>query len=419
MGSFFCRLVLQQINSTMAKSTHFFGQSVFGQLVDLIDPTVISQAVRKAQTDRYYKRFQTWDHLVSMLFGVFAHCTSLREICGAMMGLKGKLEHFGLHRVPHRSTLSDANRKRTSEVFGLIYYGLVNRYRSILSDSRFTPFDGKKLVVIDSTSISLFKDILKCLGQKPASGKSKGGIKVHAEMVLEEQLPRLIWYGPSASNDITSVQNKDFCRENIYVFDRGYIDYSFYERLSNSQVGFVTRLKDYATYLPQEEFEIDNDSPNALLKDERIGLPVYEKKRAVRMLSLRRIVWWDDKSQRKFTFLTNLFTLKAEHVALIYKQRWQIELLFKQLKQNFPLKYFLGDNENAITIQIWCALIANLLLTVIRNQLSRKAAFSCIASLVRVNLINYIHLIRFLNNPEKDWTTEIPNDKQLPLFSTA
>ena len=403
----------------MAKSTHFFGQSVFGQLIDLIDPTVISRALRQIHSDRYYKRFQTWDHLVSMLFGVLAHCTSLREICGAMMGLKGKLEHFGLQRVPHRSTLSDANRKRTSEVFGLIYYGLVTRYRSVLSDSRFALIEGKKLVVIDSTTISLFKDILKCLGRKPASGKSKGGIKVHAEMVLEEQLPRLIWYGPSASNDVTSVQKKDFCKENIYIFDRGYIDYSFYERLNNNQVGFVTRLKDYAAYLPQEEFDIEESAPDALLKDQRIELPIYEKKRAIRTVSLRRIVWWDEKSQRRFTFLTNLFALKAEQVALIYKQRWQIELLFKQLKQNFPLKYFLGDNENAISIQIWCALIANLLLTVVKKQLSRKTAFSCIASYVRVNLINYIHLIRFLNNPEKDWTTEIINDKQQSLFSSG
>lgn len=104
---------------------------------------------------------------------------------------------------------------------------------------------------------------------------------------------------------------------------------------------------------------------------------------------------------------------------MIYKQRWQIELLFKQLKQNFPLKYFLGDNENAISIQIWCALIANLLLTVVKKQLSRKTAFSCIASYVRVNLINYIHLIRFLNNPEKDWTLELVTNKQHSLFSTG
>jgi hypothetical protein len=402
----------------MAKSTHFFGQSVFGQLIELIDPTIVSQALRQTQADRYYKRFQTWDHLVSMLFGVLAHCTSLREVCGAMMGLKGKLEHFGLQRVPRRSTLSDANRKRSAQVFALIYYGLVNRYRSILSDSRFTIVEGKKLAIIDSSTIALFKDILKCAGRRPVKGKSKGGIKVHTEIVLEEQVPRLIWYTSSASNDLTFVQRRDFQKENIYVFDRGYIDYGFYERLNTEQIGFVTRLKDNASYESKEEFDIEDNAPDALLKDEHIELPIRKNGHIIRTVSLRRIVWWDDVNQRRFTFLTNLFSLKAENIALIYKQRWQIELLFRQLKQNFPLKYFLGDSENAITIQIWCALITNLLLSVIRKQLSRKTAFSCIASYVRVNLINYIHLIRFLNYPEKDWNSEIIINKQHPLFPT-
>jgi hypothetical protein len=402
----------------MPKSSHFFGQSVFGQLIDLIDPSVVSDALRRTNADRYYKRFKTRDHVVSMLFGVLAHCTSLREICGAMMGLKGKLAHFGLQRVPHRSTLSDANRRRSSEVFAFIYYGLASRYRSVLSDSRFNIVEGKKLVAIDSTTIALFKDILKSAGKRAQNGKSKGGIKVHTEMVLEEQLPRLIWYTASAKNDLSFVQNRDFHRENIYVFDRGYIDYKFYERLSANQVGFVTRLKENASYDSKEEQEIAGDAPDALLKDEHIELPIRHNGHVTRTISLRRIVWWDQQNQRKFIFLTNLFDLKAEHAALIYKQRWQIELLFKQLKQNFPLKYFLGDTENAITIQIWCALIANLLLSVVRKQLDRKTAFSCIASYVRVNLINYIHLIRFLNHPEKDWTSEIIFDKQYPLYPT-
>lgn len=402
----------------MSKSSHFFGQSVFGQLIELIDPTVISQALRQTKADRYYKRFQTWDHLVSMLFGVFAHCTSLREVCGAMMGLKGKLEHFGLQRVPHRSTLSDANRKRTAEVFARIYYGLFNRYRSVLSDSRFMGIAGKKLSVIDSSTIGLFKDLLKCAGRKPANGKSKGGIKVHTEMVLDEQVPRLIWYSSAATHDSTFLKQLDFNPDNIYVFDKGYVDYELYEHFNNHPIGFVTRLKDNATYQSVEEFDIDEHAPNGLLKDERVQLPIRQNGQVIRTVALRRVAWWDEDQQRLFIFITNLFDIQAENIALIYRQRWQIELLYKQLKQNFPLKYFLGDSENAITIQIWCALIANLLLCVIRKQLSRRTAFSCIASYVRVNLINYIHLIRFLNHPEKDWVTPQPPNTQNLLFIT-
>lgn len=402
----------------MSKSSHFFGQSVFGQLIGLIDPAVFSQALRQTQADRYYKRFQTWDHLISMLFGVMAHCTSLREICGGMMGLKGKLEHFGLKRVPRRSTLCDSNKKRKPEVFAQIYYGLLNRYRSVLSDSRFVAPEGKRLSVIDSSTISLFNDVLKSVGRKPLSGKSKGGIKVHTEMILDERVPQVVWFSPAAANDIVFLKRIDFKKDNIYVFDKGYIDYYFYQRLIAQQVGFVTRLKDSATFESGEEFDIDPTAPDALLKDECIKLPLRVNGKIVDSISLRRVVWWDDTHKRLFSFITNLFDMKAENVAAIYKQRWGIELLYKQLKQNFPLKYFLGESENAISIQIWCALIANLLLSVIKRQLTRKTAFSCIASYVRVNLINYIHLIRFLNNPEKDWDKEISDENQPSLFAT-
>jgi hypothetical protein len=402
----------------MSKSSHFFGQSVFGQLIELIDLSVFSRALRETQADRYYKRFQTWDHLISMLFGVLAHCTSLREICGGMMGLKGKLEHFGLKRVPRRSTLSHSNKKRSPEVFAKIYYGLVSRYRSILSDSRFLVIEGKRISTVDSSTISLFKDILKSVGRKPASGKSKGGIKVHTEMILDEQVPQLVWYSSAAANDILFLKRINFVKENIYVFDKGYIDYHFYQELTSQGVGFVSRLKDTATFQSGEEFDIEPEAPEALLKDECIELPLRINGKIVQTITLRRVVWWDDDHERLFSFITNLFDLKAEHVAMIYKLRWQIELLYRQLKQNFPLKYFLGDNENAITIQIWCALIANLLLSVVKKILTRKTAFSCIASYVRVNLINYIHLIRFLNDPEKDWNNEISNESQPSLFPT-
>lgn len=401
----------------MAKSTYFFGQSVFGQLIELIDSNIISRASRKTEADRHYKRFFVYDHLITMLFGVTAHCTSLREICGAMMGLRGKLEHFGMERNPRRSTLSDANANRDAEVFAHIYYGLLNDYRPNLSDSRSFSVKGKKIVAIDSTTIALFKDILKAAGRRPVSGQMKGGIKVHTELVLEERVPQLIWYSPGASNDVSFVQNRKFKKENIYVFDRGYIDYEFYEALNQQEVSFVTRLKDNASFQSLHEYDIKEDAPDALLKDEMIDLPIRKNGHIIRTVTLRRIAWWDEKSQRHFVFLTNMFDVQAETIAGIYKQRWQVELLFKQLKQNFPLKYFLGDNENAITIQIWCALIANLLMTVIQEKLKRKTAFSFIASFVRVNLINYIHLIRFLNDPEKDWSNEIKPDMQQSLFS--
>ena len=402
----------------MPKSTYFFGQSVFGQLIELINPGIINDAIRKTSADRHYKRFFVNDHLVTMLFGVTAHCTSLREICGTMMALCGKLEHFGMERVPRRSTLSDANANRHFDVFAQIYYGLLNTYRSVLSDSQSFRVKGKKVVAIDSTTITLFKDIMNGVGRRSPSGKSKGGIKVHTELVLEECVPHVIWYSAGPTSDLNFVRNRKLKKENIYVFDRGYIDYEFYEALNQQEVGFVTRLNDNASYESIQEYPIEDDAPDSLLKDERIEIPIRKKGRILRTVMLRRIAWWDEASQRYLIFLSNMFDVQPQTIAGVYKQRWQVELLFKQLKQNFPLKYFLGDNENAIIIQIWCTLIANLLMTVIQQQLKRQTAFTFIASFIRVNLINYIHLIRFLNDPEKDWNKEYQPQMQPDLFST-
>ena len=136
-------------------------------------------------------------------------------------------------------------------------------------------------------------------------------------------------------------------------------------------------------------------------------------------LKLRKVVFYDRVLKRKFEFLTNLFDLRPDMIAALCKIRWQIELLFKQLKSNFPLKYFLGDNENAIKIQIYCALIENLLLTVVQKRLKRSWAFSNLVSFCRIHLFNYLHLMRFLENPERDWQRDDQNLEMLALFEGA
>lgn len=149
------------------------------------------------------------------------------------------------------------------------------------------------------------------------------------------------------------------------------------------------------------------------MEDQIIEISVKENGQTSR-LKLRKVTFYDRVLKRRFEFLTNLFEMRADLIAAIYKLRWQIELLFKQLKQNFPLKYILGDNENAIKIQIYCALIVNLLLTVVQKQLKRSWSFSNLVSFCRIHLFNYLHLMRFLENPEKDW---LRNKEKLELQS--
>lgn len=402
----------------MNKSNYFFGQSVFGQLISLIDLKKIKTLSKKHMSDHYVKKFDTSDHLISMLFSTFANCTSLREVAASMLGLKGKMSHFQLKNIPYRSTLSDANKRRSHLVFQDVYYSLLEKYHPIISDSRQTYAWENRIEIIDSSTISLFKDILSCVGRKSNCGKRKGGIKVHTQINLQDRVPKLIWFSAATTHDKQFLKHVELEKDKIAVFDKGYNDYKTFDEFNESGIFFVTRLKSNASYESVKENDIPSYIDNGVIKDEIIRVDVKENGTYLKTIELRKIAYWDNKDKRCFEFITNLYGMNAGHIALIYKKRWQIELMFKQLKQNFPLKFFLGENENAIKIQIWCALIVNLLLTVIQKKIKRKWAFSNIASFCRLHLFNYIHLIKFLENPEKDWLKE--NDTQLKfIFSSS
>jgi hypothetical protein len=402
----------------MNKSSYFFGQSVFGQLISLLDLNKIKTISKKHMSDYYVKKFDTSDHLISMLFSTFANCTSLREVAASMLGLKGKMNHFQLKHIPYRSTLSDANKRRSHLVFQDVYYSLLKEYHSIISDSRQTYAWENRLEIIDSSTITLFKDILSCVGRKSNTGKRKGGIKVHTQINLQDHVPKLIWFSAATTHDKQFLKHVELEQGRIAVFDKGYNDYKTFDEFNEGGIFFVTRLKSNASYESVKENDIPSYIDDGVLKDEVIRVDVKENGAYLKTIELRKVAYWDDENKRCFEFITNLHGMNAGHIALIYKKRWQIELLFKQLKQNFPLKFFLGDNENAIKIQIWCALIVNLLLTVTQKKIKRKWAFSNLASFCRLHLFNYIHLTKFLENPEKDWLVEYSAQLQLKFSSS-
>ncbi|MDD4149889.1 MAG: IS4 family transposase, partial [Bacteroidales bacterium] len=372
-------------------------------------------SAKSTKSDRYVKKFKTKDHLISMVFCAFAKCSSLREVSGAMLGLAGKTKHFQLNYIPRKSTLADANKRRDSDVFGQIYNKLLKQYSHVFSDSRVKDVINKQIEIFDSTTISLFKDILKCVGRNPQNGKKKGGIKVHTVINVDEKIPRLLWFTEAAKHDHILLEKLKMDSNTIYIFDKGYNDYKAFEKFSENQTGFVTRIKDNAYYETIENKIISEDIHSGVLEDEIIEITVKKESHSSK-LRLRKVRFYDRELKREFEFLTNLFEMRPDLVSTLYKLRWQIELLFKQLKQNFPLKYFLGDNENAIKIQIYCALIANLLMTVIQKRLKRSWAFSNLVSFCKIHLFNYIHLINFLENPDKDWQKEQIKSNQLALF---
>jgi hypothetical protein len=178
-----------------------------------------------------------------MLFATFAHCTSLREVAASMLGLKGKMNHFQLKNIPYRSTLSDANKRRSHEVFQSIYYSLLNEYQPIISDSRQIYSWENRLEIIDSSTISLFKDILSCVGRNPSNGKRKGGIKVHTQINLQEKVPKLIWFSPARTHDKQFLKYLQLERGKIAVFDKGYNDYKTFDEFTQNGVFFRDTLK--------------------------------------------------------------------------------------------------------------------------------------------------------------------------------
>ena len=375
----------------MNKSTDYLGQPILSQLLSLIEKPVIEQTIRSHKANYRYKKLFLWDHLVSMLYGIFTNCTSLREIQHGLEVCQGKLNHLNLSRVPPRSTLSDGNKSRPAKVFGTIYQKLYETYKSLISDSTLKADIAKRLFILDSTTISLFKAILKPAGRKRSDGRSKGGMKVNTLLQAETHMPTFINYMAAALHDQQFYSYiKELPDHSIIVFDKAYINYQQFDAFGKRDIFYVTRQKDNSIYRSLEEFELPENEPD-ILKDERIEVTCKLDKED-RTLQMRRVAVFSEKYRTAFVFITNNFELSASEIAAIYQNRWQIEVFFKKLKQNFPLTYFYGDNTNAIEIQIWCALIALLLLQVVHKEQKSKMAFSILAAIVRLHLMNYVSL---------------------------
>ena len=401
----------------MAKHTHFFGQPIFSQLLSLIDRSKVSGLVNRHQADYYYKALPTWKHLVSMLYCSFSGATALRELSTGLLAVQNKLNHLGIDKAPKRSTLSDGNKKRSSRIFGDIYMQLVQKFQFGYSDSRIPKHVFKRLYLIDSTVFSLFKNILSVAGRPRKDGRSKGGIKAHTMVKASEMMPTLVRFTAGSVHDHTFLKELMLPTGSYVVMDKGYTDHSQYLQWSQQGVYYITRMRDNAAYAPLKSLDITHtdQEQTTIISDTIINIAV-KKQQEVVYLQQRKIVAWDTDKKRSFVFLTNNIDEDAQTIAYIYKYRWQIELLFKKIKQNYPLKYFLGDNQNAIEIQIWCSLIALLLTEVFRSRTSRKWAFSNMVALIRFHLMNYVHLIDFLNDPDKALHKLVNDEQQLAMF---
>lgn len=393
----------------MSKSNFFTGQPIFNQVLNYIPRNLVGQAVREVKADYYCKSFKTYDHLVTMLYATLNQCTSLREVTTGLLAWEHRIYHLGLSAHPRRSTLADANKRRSAEVFEKIYLRLVGRYQSVLPDSR-RPKD--KVYIFDSTSITLFQEILKGAGLSKTDGRRKGGIKVHTLLHAASDVPVMVRCSAAAVNDASFLKYLQLPAGSVVVFDKGYRDYSAYNGFTQQKITWVTRHHDSSVYRVSKRCVInDYHRRHGVCSDWRIELGHHHSKKATKVKA-RMIHYCDPKTKRHFCFITNNLELSPLSISQYYRQRWQIETFFKRIKQNYPLKYFLGDNENAIQIQIWCALIADLLLKVIKKSSRAVMAFSNMVGLVRLHLMTYMNLKDFLRHPEKSLLSRINKQKQ-------
>jgi len=384
--------------------------SLFSQLLQHVPRLEFAKLVKKHGAEREAKGFTCWTQFVSMLFCQLARADSLREICHGLACCLGKLTHLGVNKAPNKSTLSYANAHRPAELFEDLFWTMLRHFRARGElRCRKAKFRFKnKLLSLDSSTISL------CLALFPWAEyrRAKGGVKVHVLLDHDDYLPAFVRLTDAKQHDVKTARLLQLNPGSIVVEDRGYVDYALFGDWTAQGVFFVTRMKDNATYEVVEKRPLPGR--DNICADQVIRLSGAAGKKCPYLL--RRIVVWDEVHDRPIVLLTNHLRFSAKTIAAIYKDRWEIELFFKALKQNLKVKTFVGTSENALLIQIWTALLALLLLKWLHHLSRAGWSLSNMAAMLRLNLFTYRPLRDWLDDPyHTPPLVPVPQQLSLPL----
>jgi transposase len=380
--------------------------SIFSQMLQLFSRTDFEQAVVEHRAERHARGFSCWGQFIAMLFCHLGRAQSLREICGGLAASEGKLRHLGLADAPKRSTLSYANEHRPWQLYRTIFYQLLSRCREVAGTHGFR--FKNKLLTLDATLIELCASVFDWAQYR----RTKGAVKLHLLLDHQGLLPSFALVTEGRVHESRVARSLRFEPGTIVVFDRGYADYDWFAALDAQGVFFVTRLKDNADYGVVERRPVPERS--AVRRDEIIFF--YKTARVGNLeLFLRRIEVWDDEQKRVLVFLTNHRGFASSTIAAIYRQRWQIELFFKALKQNLRIKSFVGTSPNALHVQIWTALIALLLLKYLQLRARFGWSLSNLAALLRQQLFVYRDLFAWIDEPFQPPPLLDPAAEQLVL----
>ena len=363
--------------------------SIFAQILQLFPREQFQQAVVKHKAERHARGFTCWGQFVAMLFCQLGAARSLREICNGLAASEGKLKHLGIPIAPSRSTLAYANEHRPWELYQSVFGQLLERCHSVAAGRKKFRFKNK-LLSLDSTSIDLCASLFDWAQYK----RTKGAVKVHLLLDHEGYLPCFACITDGKKHDVTVGRTWRFQPGTIVVFDKGYVDYDWWRQMTADGVYFVTRFKEDLKIEVVAERKIPHNSQ--VRRDRDIRITPYRKDFT---LLLRLVTIWDEDKQEEITFLTNHLKLGATTIARIYKERWQIELFFKALKQLLRIKTFVGTSANALKTQIWTALIAILVLKYLHLRSQYGWSLSNLVALLRQQLFVYRDLYLWLDAP--------------------
>lgn len=368
--------------------------NLFSQIISKLDRNIFSKLVRNYQTDKHEKGYNSWTHLVAMLFCQFAKSQSVRDISNGLRSATGNLNHLGVQKAPSKSSISYQNKHRSWELFREYYYQLLGRLGQQAGFKQIKFRIKSKIFLLDATTISLCLSIFDWAKYRTA----KGAIKMHTLLDFDGNLPAYVNITDGKTADNKGAYDIPLLKGSVIVADRFYNDFSLLNIWDSNGIYFVIRHKDNLQYNVIKENELPDNRHQHILKDEIIELKNKSSKEKYPK-RLRRVAVWDDVNKQVIELITNQMTWTANTIGELYKSRWEVEIFFRDIKQLLHIKSFIGTSENAVLIQIWTALITILILKVLKAMAKYNWHLSNLVAFIRLNLFVKINLQLWLDKP--------------------
>lgn len=385
--------------------------TLFSQIIKKIERSIFKKLVEEKQTDKGSKGFDSWTHLVSMLFCHFAKSTSVRDISNGLRSATGNLNHLGIAKAPSKSSISYQNKRRDSDLFKELYYGLLKHLGQQASLSRVKLRIKAPVYLLDSTVVSLCLSMFDWATFRT----KKGAVKMHTLLDYDGKLPVYVNITEGSMADNKGAYDIPLEKGSVIVADRYYNDFPMLNIWDSKGVFFVIRHKDNLKFSTINERRLPENTAQEVLIDEEIEL-VNPQSKVKYPGKLRRVAVWDEKNQQTVELITNNFKWSAKTIGDLYRCRWEIEIFFRDIKQLLHIKTFIGTSKNAVMIQIWTALITILLLKVMKATAKFGWHLSNLVAFIRLNIFVKIELQKWLDKPFEDHEKPPQKSQQGVLF---